>query len=90
VFITPAIPLRSDGVKLNMTDTEDIRLPSEYKDYVDVFSKEEASKFPDFTRVEYFIPIEEGVEVSYNLIYQLREHELGVLRDYLESSQEKE
>jgi hypothetical protein len=86
VFVTPAIPLRSDGVKLNTTDMEEIRLPSKYKDYADVFSEEEASKFLDSTRVEYFIPIKEGVEVLYGLIYQLGEHELGVLRDYLESS----
>jgi hypothetical protein len=84
------IPLRSDSVELNATDTEEIRLSSKYKDYADVFSEEETSKFPNSTRVEYFIPIEEGVEVPYGLIYQLREHELGVLRDYLESSQEKE
>jgi hypothetical protein len=90
VFITLMIPLRSNGVKLNATDIEDIRLPPKYKDYANVFSKEEASKFLDSTRVEYFIPIEEGVEVLYNPIYQLEEHELDVLRDYLESNQEKE
>jgi hypothetical protein len=47
-------------------------------------------KFPDSTRVEYFIFIEEGVEVPHGPIYQLGEYELGVLRDYLESNQEKE
>jgi hypothetical protein len=86
VFVTPAILLRSDGVELNMMNTEDIQLPLKYKNYVDVFSEEEASKFPDSTRVEYSISIKEGVEVPYNSIYQLGEHELGVLRDYLESS----
>jgi hypothetical protein len=90
MFITSAIPLRSDGVELNATDTEDIRLPPKYKDYTNVFSEEEASKFPDFTRVKYSILIEEGVEVPYSPIYQLGEHELSVLRDYLESNQEKE
>jgi Reverse transcriptase (RNA-dependent DNA polymerase) len=89
VFVTPAILLRSDGVELNTMDTEEIRLPPEYKDYADVFLEEEASKFPNSTRVEYSIPIKEGAEVPYNPIYQLREHKLGVLRDYLESSQEK-
>jgi hypothetical protein len=69
-----------------MTNTEEIRLPSKYKDYVDVFSEEEASKFPDSTRVEYSIPIEEGAEVPHDPIYQHGEYELGVLRDYLESS----
>jgi Reverse transcriptase (RNA-dependent DNA polymerase) len=89
VFVTPAIPLRSDGVELNATDTEEIRLPPEYEDYADVFSEEEASKFPDSMRVEHSILIEEGAEVPHGPIYQLGEHELDVLRDYLESSQEK-
>jgi hypothetical protein len=86
VFVTSAIPLRSDGVELNIIDTEEIQLPPEYKDYANVFSEEEASKFPNSTRVEHFILIKEGAEVPYDPIYQLREHELGVLRDYLESS----
>jgi hypothetical protein len=70
-------------------DIEEIRLPSEYKDYANVFSEEEASKFPDSTRVKHSILIEEGAEVPHSPIYQLGEHELDVLRDYLESSQEK-
>jgi hypothetical protein len=69
VFIISAIPLRSDDVELNMTDTEDIRLPPKYKNYANVFSEEEASKFPDSTRVEYFILIKENVKVPYDLIY---------------------
>jgi hypothetical protein len=73
-----------------VTNIKDIRLSPKYENYADVFSEEEASKFPDFTRVEYFILIEKGVEVPYNSIYQLGEHELSVLRDYLESSQKKE
>jgi hypothetical protein len=89
VFVTSAILLRSDGVELNATDIEEIRLPPEYEDYVDVFSEEEASKFPDSTRVEYSILIEEGAEVLHGSIYQLGEHKLGVLRDYLKSSQKK-
>jgi hypothetical protein len=86
IFVTSTISLRSDSVELNTTDTEEIQLPPKYKDYVDVFSEEEASKFPNSTRVEYSISIEEGVEVPYNPIYQLGEHELDVLRDYLENS----
>jgi hypothetical protein len=50
-------------------DIEEIRLPPKYKDYADVFSEEEALKFPDFTRVEYSISIKEGVEVPHSLIY---------------------
>jgi hypothetical protein len=65
---------------------KEIQLPSKYEDYVNVFSEEEALKFSNFTRVEHFILIKEGVEVPYNPIYQLEEHELGVLRDYLKSN----
>jgi hypothetical protein len=63
------IPLWSNGVELNMIDTEEIRLSSKYKNYINVFSKEEASKFPNSTRVEYFILIKEGIEVLYSPIY---------------------
>jgi Reverse transcriptase (RNA-dependent DNA polymerase) len=90
IFVISTISLRSDSVKLNTTDTEEIRLPPEYKDYANVFSEEEASKFPNSTRVEHFILIEEGAEVPHSPIYQLGEYELDVLRDYLESSQKKE
>jgi hypothetical protein len=67
-------------------DIEEIQLSPKYKNYVDVFSEEEALKFPDSTRVEYSILIKEGVEVPYNPIYQLGEYELSVLYNYLESS----
>jgi hypothetical protein len=69
VFIISIIPLWSNDVELNTTDIEEIQLLFKYKDYVDVFSKEETSKFPNFTRVEYFISIKEGVKVLYDFIY---------------------
>jgi hypothetical protein len=69
MFITLTIPLRSDGVELNTIDIKEIRLPPKYKDYADVFSEKEASKFPDSTRVEHSILIEEGAEVSHGPIY---------------------
>jgi hypothetical protein len=49
IFIIPIIPLRSDGVELNIMNIKEIRLPPKYEDYINVFSKEEASKFPNFT-----------------------------------------
>jgi hypothetical protein len=69
IFVISTIPLWSDGVGLNTTNTKEIRLSPKYKNYVNVFSKEEALKFLNFTRVEHSILIEEGVEVSYNPIY---------------------
>jgi hypothetical protein len=69
MFVTLAIPLWSNDVELNKTNMKEIQLSSKYEDYINIFSKEEASKFPDFTRVEHFILIKEDVEVSYNSIY---------------------
>jgi hypothetical protein len=81
--------MRSDSVELNAVDTEEIRLPPKYEAYANVFSKVEAAKFPDATRVEHSIPIEEGAEVLYSPIYSLSANELRVLREYIESSLEK-
>ena len=86
VFVTPAIPMRSDCVELNAMDTQDITLPPEYAEYAEVFSEEEAAKFPDSTRVEHSIPVEEGAEVPYGPIYSLSANELRVLREYIKSS----
>jgi hypothetical protein len=88
-FVTPANPMRSDGVELNAVDTEEVRLPAEYEAYADVFSEAEAAKFPDATRVEHSISVEEGAEVPYGPIYSLSANELRVLREYIESSLEK-
>jgi hypothetical protein len=52
-----------------MIDMKEIQLSFKYKNYINVFSKEETSKFPNSTRVEYFILIKEGVKVLYSSIY---------------------
>jgi hypothetical protein len=88
-FVTPAIPMRSNSVELNTVDTEEIHLPPEYEAYANVFSEVEAAKFPDTTRVEHSIPVEEGAEVPYGPIYSLSVNELRVLREYIKSSLEK-
>jgi hypothetical protein len=76
VFITLMILMRSDGVELYTIEAEEIQLSSEYTDYANVFLEEEAVKFLEFTHVEHAIPIEEGVEVPYRLIYSLSINEL--------------
>jgi hypothetical protein len=58
---------------------EEIRLPPKYKIYVDIFSKSEVIKFPDFTRVKHFISIKEDIEVPFNPIYSLLANKLEVL-----------
>jgi hypothetical protein len=81
--------IRSDSVELNSVEAEEVRLLFKYEAYADVFSESEAIKFPDSTRVEYSIFIEEGAEVPFDPIYSLSANELKVLRAYIESSLEK-
>ena len=74
---------------LYAVSTGEINLPAEYEDYADVFSEAEAARFPDSTRVEHSIPIEEGKEVPFGPIYKLSANELRVLREYIDSSMAK-
>jgi hypothetical protein len=76
VFVTPAILLRSDSIELATLSTESITLPPKYEENAEVFSEEEAAKFPDSARVEHSIPVEEGAEVPYGPIYSLSANEL--------------
>jgi hypothetical protein len=64
-------------------DKAELRLLEAYKDYTDVFSKTEAGKLPDFTRVVHFINIEKRKIILFNFIYSLSAVELRVLREYL-------
>jgi hypothetical protein len=89
LFITSINSMWSDSVELNSVETEEVRLPSKYKAYADVFSESKTIKFPDFTRVEYSILIKEGVKVPFNPIYSLLATKLKILRAYIESSLEK-
>ena len=61
-------------------------LPKAYADFADVFSEEGASEFPENTKVKHSIRIEEGQTVPWGPLYPLSAKELGVLREYLESS----
>ena len=63
-----------------------IQLLKEYKDYVNVFSEEEADKMSDFVYVEHLIFIEEGKDVLFESIYSFSANELCVLCDYLNLS----
>jgi hypothetical protein len=89
VFIAPVVLMRSDDIELYAIEAEEIQLPSKYANYADVFLEEEVAKFLESTHVEHAIPIEEGAEVPYRLIYSLSANELQVLREYIKSSLEK-
>jgi hypothetical protein len=65
---------------------DELRLPKAYKDYADVFSKTEARKLPDFTRVVHSIDIKKRKNVPFRPIYPLLAVKLRVLREYLKFS----
>jgi len=61
---------------------------SEYRKYVDIFSKSEARQLSDYILIEYVINTGD-VESLYRPIYNLLVNELNILRDNLEEFLEK-
>src|SRR6266536_6184599 len=57
-------------------------LPSEYKNFEDIFFKKKYETVPESTRVTYIINLEEDTKSLFGLIYSLSERELRILRDY--------
>ena len=64
-------------------------VPEEFQDIVRVFSKEAAGILPNHHSIEHKIDLEPGTKPLYGPIYTLSEKELEVLREYLETSEEK-
>ncbi len=58
-------------------------LPSEYREYIDIFFKSEARQLPNHVLIKYAINTG-NVEFLYRLIYNLSANELNTLRDNLE------
>jgi hypothetical protein len=64
-------------------------VPEEFQDIVRVFLKEAAGILPNHHSMEHKIDLEPGTKPPYGPIYALSEKELEVLREYLETSEEK-
>lgn len=70
---------------------EDAKLvPSEYHQYLDVFSKKGADTLPEHRPFDHTIPLEEGKTPPFGPIYSLSDTELKVLREYLDENLGKE
>ena len=65
-------------------------IPEKFQDIIRVFSKEVAGILSNYHSIEYKINLEPGIKPLYRPIYTLSEKELEVLREYLETSKEKE
>ncbi|KAJ6437003.1 ectomycorrhiza-upregulated zf-MYND domain-containing protein [Purpureocillium lavendulum] len=86
------IPIASEVNDETATHGEDTPLqeiPSAYRGWADVFSEEEAAKLPPLSGRSHPIDLEEGRIPPSGPIYNLSEHELMVLREYIASAQKK-
>lgn len=72
----------SHGIAIHSVGTE-LTLPSKYREYEDVFSKEGCETVQDIAGVTHAIDLEEGARPPHGPIYALSERELRILRDYL-------
>ena len=67
-------------------NVEPVRLLLEYKDYTNIFFKEDAVNLPNGICITHAINIYKGLQVPYNPIYNLLKKELRVLYKYLINS----
>jgi hypothetical protein len=62
------------------------KLPQEYYEFLDVFSKKEADKLPSHRPYDHKIQLKEGSEPPFGPLYDISRDELLVLREYLEKN----
>src|SRR6185312_1348147 len=64
-------------------------VPSQYHDFLDVFSKEAADQLPPHRSYDHKIPIMENSNPPFGPIYSLSEVELKALSEYLQENLQK-
>jgi hypothetical protein len=64
-------------------------IPSQYADFIDVFSEQEASKLPEHGRHDLAIELTAGSQPPWGPLYPLSQAELAVLREYIAKMLEK-
>jgi len=70
-----------------MVFTDDgVRIPSQYRDFVEVFSKTNAEALLPHQPVDHAIDLEPGYKLPYGQIYNLLEFELKRLKAYIETN----
>jgi len=70
-------------------DTDTSRIPSEYHDYLDVFSKSKADQLPEHRPYDHSIVLEDGETPPMGPIYSLSEVELTTLREFIQENLQK-
>jgi len=76
----------TEQMKTEMVPTEGGgRIPAQYQDFVDVFSKTKAETLPPHQPIDHAIDLEPGYTLLYGWIYNLSEVELKTLKAYIET-----
>src|SRR5882672_4719771 len=70
-------------------DTDMSRIPSEYHDYLDVFSKSKADQLPKHQPYDHSIVLEDGEMPPMGPIYSLSEVELTTLQEFIQENLQK-
>lgn len=81
------ISLLAASVKPASDDKEHI--PTQYHQYLDVFSQQSADKLPPHRSFDHHIPLEDSKSPPWGPIYSLSETELVALKDYLDDNLKK-
>ena len=86
----PATKIDRHPILATVTESDDSKLvPTQYHDFLDVFSKVKADQLPEHRPFDHSIPLEPGTNPPYGPIYNLSEKELTVLREYLDDNLKK-
>jgi hypothetical protein len=79
--------IRADIENAEMVTTDDEgRIPAQYQDFVEVFSKVKAETLPPHRPTDHAINLESGYKLPYGRIYNLSEFELRTLTAYIETN----
>ena len=73
-----------------MSETQALQLPSEYKEYQEMFEETVITTLPEHQEWDHEIPLEDRKKPTHSPIYTLSAKELEALRDYLDKNLAKE
>jgi len=72
---------------VEMVTTDDVgRIPAQYQEFVEVFSKKKAETLPLHRQIDHAIDLEPNYKLPYSRIYNLSEFELKTLKTYIETN----
>ena len=83
--LIPIYPAQKAQIALLVT--KKVKIPTKYSDFSDVFLKEKALILLKITKLnQYAIKLQEGQQLSYELIYSLGPIKLEILKIYLKTN----